>query len=153
MAGAHQHPAILGNQREDVAGPDKVRTAGIAVGEVANRRGAVVGRDPGRRTVPIIDRNGEGGAVDRLAVGDHRRQLEAPGDLCRQRRADDARGVADDEGDLLGRRVYRREDQVAFVLTVVVVGHDDDFASGEGGDGLPDTGLGHGFALPTTPPG
>ena len=73
MAGAHQDAAILGDQRKDVAGPDKIAAAGIAVGEVADRRGAVFGRDAGRRAVPVIDRDGKGGAVDRVAVGDHRR--------------------------------------------------------------------------------
>ena len=33
MAGAHQHAAILGDQREDVAGPDEIGGAVIAVGE------------------------------------------------------------------------------------------------------------------------
>jgi hypothetical protein len=49
--------------------------------------------------------------------------------------------------------VNRREDQVAFVFAVVVVGHDDDFASGEGVDRLPDMGLGHSFSPRTTPLG
>ena len=58
--------------------------------------------------------------------------------LARQRRADDAAGVADDEGDLLGRGVDGGEDQVALVLAVVVVGDDDDLAALEGGDGFGD---------------
>ena len=79
--------------------------------------------------------------------------MQPPGDLAGQRRADDAGGMADDKGHLLRRRVRRREDQVALVLTVVVIGYDDDFAAGESIDRLPDTGLGHGSALPITPPG
>ncbi len=63
VAGAHQHAAFLGDQREDVAGADKVRGARIAVGEIAHSRGAVVRRDAGGGAVPIIDRHREGGAV------------------------------------------------------------------------------------------
>ena len=44
-----------------------------------------------------------------------------------------------------GVRVHRGEDQVALVLAVVVVGHDDDFAACEGVDHLRNTGLGHGL--------
>src|SRR4029077_11870730 len=78
--------------------------------------------------------------------------MQPAGDLAGQRRADDAGGVADDEGHLLRRRVRRCEDKVTLVFAVVVVSHDDDFASGEGVDRLPDTGLGHDSVLPTTPP-
>ena len=44
--------------------------------------------------------------------------------------------MADDEGHLLRRRVHRGDDQVALVLAVVVIGDDDDLATGEGVDGL-----------------
>ena len=108
MARAHQHAAILGDQRKDVARPDEIRAAGIVVGELADRRGAVVGRDAGRRAVAVIDRDGKGGAVDRVVVGDHRRQVQAPRDLAGQRRADDAAGVADDERHLFRRRMRPR---------------------------------------------
>ena len=145
MTGAHQHAAILGDQRKDVARPDKIGPAGIAIRQIADRRGAVVGRDAGRRAVAVIDRDGKGGAVDRVVVGDHRRQMEAPGDLAGQRRTDDAAGMADDERHLLRRRVDRGEDQITLVLAVVVIGDDDDLAGGERVDRLADTGLGHEF--------
>ena len=94
-----------------------------------------------------IDRDGEGGAERRVVVGDHRLQLEAAGLGARQRGADDAGGVADDEGELLGRGMGGGEDQVALVLAVVVVGDDDDLAALEGGDGLGDAfGFSHGDA-------
>ena len=136
MARAHQDAAILGDQRKDVAGPDKIGAAGIAVGERADRRGAVVGRDAGRRAVAVIDRDRKGGAVDRVAVGDHRREMQPPRDLAGHRRTDDAAGVADDKRHLLGRRMRRRKDQVALVLAVVIIGDDDDLATGEGVDGV-----------------
>ena len=39
--------------------------------------------------------------------------------------------------------MHRREDQIAFVLAVVIVGDDDDLAAGEGVDGFADALLGH----------
>lgn len=42
----------------------------------------------------------------------------------RHGRADEARGVADHEGNLLGRGVFRGDDQVAFVLAGEVVKND-----------------------------
>src|SRR5215211_56584 len=56
----------------------------------------------------------------------------------RQRRADDAAGVADDERHLLRRAQRRRDGEVALALAVLVVGHDDDLAAGEGLDRLGD---------------
>ena len=143
MARAHQHPAILGDQREDVPRPDKIGAAGIAVRQVADRRGAVLGGNAGGGAVAIVDRNGKGGAVDRVIVGDHRRQVQAARDLAGQRRADDAAGVAHDERHFLGRGMDRGDDQVALVLTVVVIGDDDDLAGGERLDRFADTGLRH----------
>ncbi len=126
-----------------MAGPHEIRASRIAIRQIADRRGAVVGRNAGRRAVAVIDRNGKGGAVDRVIVGDHRRQMEPPGDLAGQRRTDDAAGMADDERHLLRRGVDRGEDQIALVLAIVVVGDDDDLAGGERIDRLADTGLGH----------
>ena len=48
------------------------------------------------------------------------------------RRADDARGVADDERHLLGGAQRRRDDQIALAFAVVVIGDDDEFAMGKG---------------------
>ena len=143
MARAHQNPAILGDQRENVAGPDEIRRTGIAVCKVADRRGPFFGRNTGRRSVPIIDRNREGRSVDRVVVRNHGSEMQAPGSLRRQWRGDDAAGVPDDESHFLRSRVYRRQNQVSLVLAVVVVGHDDDFAAAERADGFSDTSLGH----------
>ena len=51
-----------------------------------------------------------------------------------ERRADDARRIADDERHLLRRAERGRDEQVALVLAVVVVGDDHDLAFGEGLD-------------------
>ncbi len=85
--------------------------------------------------------------MDRVIVGDHRRQIQPPCDLAGQRRTDDAAGMADNERHLFRRRVHRGEDQIALVLAVVIVGDDDDLAGGERLDRLADTGLGQGRPL------
>ena len=56
MSGAHQHPAVLGDQREDMAGPHEVARAHIAVGERAHRIAALLGGNAGREPVARIDR-------------------------------------------------------------------------------------------------
>ena len=58
--------------------------------------------------------------------------LQAAGGIAGHRRTNDAAGMADHECQLVGRRMFGRKDQVAFVLAVVVVGDDDDFAALEG---------------------
>src|SRR5262245_30942124 len=51
--------------------------------------------------------------------------------LRAKRRADNARCVANDERHLFGRAMRSRDKQVAFILPVVIVGHDHDLALGE----------------------
>ena len=54
--------------------------------------------------------------------------------IKRQRRADDARRIADDERHFLRRGMHRRHHEVALVLAVVVVDHDYDLTAGKGRD-------------------
>ena len=103
VAGAHQHAAVLGNERKYMAGPHEVACAGVAIGERAHRIGPLFARDAGREAMPDIDRDGEGGTERRIVRRHHGIEVQALGLLGRQRRADDARGMADDESHLLGR--------------------------------------------------
>jgi hypothetical protein len=136
MTRAHQHPALPRDQREDMAGTQEIGAADIAVGEVAHCQRAVVGRNAGGGAVLEIDAHREGGGVRRIIVGDHGREVKPPRILARHRRADDARSVADDEGHLLWRAMHRRDDQIAFVLAIVVVHDDDDLAALERAQGF-----------------
>ena len=61
--------------------------------------------------------------------------MQAPRGVPRQRRADDAAGIANDEGHLLRSRMDRGEHEIALVLAVVVVGDGNDLALGKGLDG------------------
>ena len=118
-----------------MAGADEIGGAIVAVGERTHRVGALLGGNAGGEPVAHVHRHGESGAERRVVQGDHGIEMKALGLLHRQRRADDAGGVADDEGHLLRRAHGRRDEQIAFVLAVVVVGDDDDLAAREGGGG------------------
>ena len=62
VAGAHQHAAVLGDQRKHVAGRHDVA---IVLGRIDGDRdgvGAVMRGDAGRDPFPRLDRHGEGGA-------------------------------------------------------------------------------------------
>ena len=99
------------------------------------------------RTSTVTVKAVPSGASLSATIGSRCRRLAS---LRRQRRADDARGVADDERHLLRRAQRGRDEQVALVLAIVVVGDDDDLAPGEGGnrcfDALVD--FVHGFRCP-----
>ena len=142
VARAHEHAAILGNEREDVAGADEIGRAHVVVGERAHGVRALLGGDAGGQPMLHVDRDGEGGAQRRVVRGDHRIEAQAAGFRDSERRADDAAGVADDEGHLFRRAERGGDDQVALVLAVVVVRDDDDFTAGESLDGFGD-GMGH----------
>ena len=149
MAGAHQHAALARDQREDVAGPHEIGGAAVAVGERAHGVAALLGRDAGGQAVAHVDRDGEGGAERGVVVRHHRIEMQPPRLLGAERRADDAGGVADDEGHLLRRAERGGDEQVALVLAVVVVGDDHDLALGEGLDRGIDAvvGIGHAYSL------
>ena len=166
MTRAHQHATVLGHERKDVAGPHEIAGAAVAVGERAHRVAALLGGNPGVETVPHVDRHRESRAERRVIGGDHGIEVQALGVLRRQGRADDAGGMADDEGHFLRRAQRRRHEQVALVLAVVVVGDHDDLAAGERGHqllhavivvghdcppSLPDRAKGHGGGSPICP--
>ena len=134
MAGAHQHAALARDQRKHVAGPHEIGGAAVVVGERAHGVAALLGRNAGGEPVPHVDRDGEGGAERGVVLRHHRIEMQAPRLFGAERRADDARGIADDERHLLRRAERGRDEQIALVLAVVVVGDDDDLAFGEGLD-------------------
>ena len=132
MAGAQQHAAVARDQRKDVAGPGEIVGAGIGIGERAAARGALIRRNAGAAVGLVVDRDGKGGGVIGLVVRHHRIEPQPARILGGDRRADDAGGMADDEGHLLGGAERGRDDQIALALAVVIIGDDDDFAVGKG---------------------
>ena len=78
-----------------------------------------------------VDRDRERGALPFAVVGagDHQRQLELVEPRTLERQADHATRVADHERHLLGRHLLGRDDEVALVLAVFVVDHDDELTA------------------------
>ena len=138
VSGAHEDAAFAGDQREDVAGADEILRTRIGIGERPDGGRALLGRNAGGGAMAEIDRDGEGGAVRRVVVGDHRHEVEPPRRIAGERSANDAAGVADQEGELLGSGMDGGEDEVSLVFAVVVVGDHDDLAVREGAHGVAD---------------
>ena len=93
-------------------------------------RGPVAGGDPRRDAEAAlgVDAHRErGGQLFAVPVG-HLGQAELVAPLAGEREADETPPVQRHEVDRLGRDQLRRADEVALVLAVLVVGHDDDLA-------------------------
>ena len=107
----------------------------ILSNQFADRRGAVVRRDPGGRAAVGIDRDRERRAVASGVRVDHRRQLELVEPLALDRYTDQAAGVGCHEVDCFRRDGIGRHRQIALVLAVLVVDDDDHAAALERPDG------------------
>ena len=144
---AHEHAAVLGDQRKDVAGLHDV--VGRCVGPRGDLHGArAVGRgDAGGDALGGLDRDREIGAVDRAVVGGHRRQPQALGVRRGDRHADQPAPVLREEVDLLGRDEVGGEHEVALVLAVFLVDEDHHPARLEVGDDLGRRAQGHGGGM------
>lgn len=129
VAGPLPDAALLGAQREDVAGPAEVVGLDVGAGQRPAGQGAVVGADArGDAGVGAVDAERVGGALGVLRVHHHLRQLEGLGQGLGDGRADQARRVPHHEGHLLGRDVLGGDDQVAFVLAGGIIEDDHKFA-------------------------
>ena len=128
VAAALEHAARLGAQRKDVAGLDEVAGLRFRVGEQADRLRAVLGADAGGDVVRGVDGDGEVGFEALAVVEHHAVEAEPRGAFVRDRRADQAAAKAHHEVDALRRRLFRGEDEVALVLALGVVDHDDRLA-------------------------
>ena len=94
---------------------------------------AVVHRDRERRALALRVR----------ALAHHRWQVEGVEAVAGERGADHARGVVQEEGDLVRRGVLGRHDEVTLVLAIGVIDDDDHLALADGGDGVLDVGKRH----------
>ncbi len=136
VPGAAQYPARLVPEREDMARTVEVVVAGLRVDGRPDGSNPVGRRDPGGGPLAGIDRDGECGAADIGVDRHHHRQPELVEALAQHGQADDPRGVADHEPELLLGDCVGGDDQVAFVLSVGIIDHDHQFAAGDGLDEL-----------------
>ena len=134
MARAYQHAAVFGDQWKHVAGAHEVGGADIAVGERTNGVDALLGRNAGAKAVAKVDRYSERRSERRVVDGNHRIEPQAAGFRGAHRRANDAAGVADNEGHLLGRAKRGGDEEIALVLAIVVIGDDNHLTIAEGFD-------------------
>jgi hypothetical protein len=116
VAGADQRAAVLGHQREDVAGRDNVVRPLRRINGHRDSVRPVVGRDAGGDPFCRLDRDGEGFVAARLVLAGHSRQAQLPGAARGNAQADQAAGVLGHEVDLLRRGELRRDDDDALVL-------------------------------------
>ena len=126
LAGALEHAAAAGAQREDVARLHEVRGLRGRVDRNLDRPGAVLCGDPGGDALARLDRDGEGGPERRLVLVGHLAQAELVATLLGQAQTDEAARVRDHEVDRVGGGELRRDREVALVLAVLVVDDDDE---------------------------
>ena len=81
-----------------------------------------------------VDRDRKRRAERRVVERDHRIEMQAPRLLGRERRTDDAGRMPNDECHLFGRAKARRNEKVALVFAIVIVGDNDDLAPSKGRD-------------------
>lgn len=111
--------------------PSEVRFPPLAVRQPATSQRAVVCGDSGADVVARgVDGDGVRGAFGVFVRDDHLRKLEGGGAHGQQRRAEVARGVADEEGGFGGREGARGDDQVSFVFAGFGVEYDNGVATG-----------------------
>ncbi len=145
VAGAGQHAAGLGHQREDVAGLHQILGPGVGPHGGADGVGAVVGGNAGGHALGGFDGNGEVGGVGGGVVLHHQRQAQLLAAFAGQGQADQAAPVAGHEIDVLGTDQRGGHQQVAFVFPVLVVHDDDHFALPEVGEDFVDAVECHGY--------
>ena len=138
LARAHEHAAFARAQRKRVSRPQEVGRARFGIEQPFDRGGAIVRRDAGRRHAARFDRDGERGLVDGRVVAHHLRDVQFVEPRARHRHADQSAGVLAHEVDRLGRDHLGRHDEIALVLAVLVVEHDDHLAGANVGDRLVD---------------
>ena len=130
VAGALEDATRAGEQREDVAGLHECFGLGLRVGEDRDGLRAVVGRDAGGNPFGGVDGHREGGALRLAVLRHHLGDAQAAQLMLDGRDADEASRVTDHHVDGLRGGLGGRHHEVALVLAVLVVGHDDELPGG-----------------------
>ena len=131
LAGAHQHAAVAGAQREDMTGRRQILGLGVIGNRVEDSLGAVGRGNSGGDASGRIDGNRKGGAKRRSVVRHHHGQAQMSHSFFRQGQADQTASMGRHEVDRFGRDLFGRHAEVAFVLAVLVIGEDDHAAAAD----------------------
>ena len=121
MTAAREHTAGARHEREDVAWRDEVLGSLGRIDRGRDGAGPVRRRDAGGDAVLRLDRDGKGGLQARRVVLLHQRQAQLLTAFAGEREADEASPVSRHEIDRLGCRHLRGDDEIAFVLAILVV--------------------------------
>ena len=128
VSGADQYAAVSRAHRKNVSRRRDVVPARGRIDGHHYGTGAVRRRDPGGDAFAGLDRFGERGVMARKIFAHHQRQPQLIRPPAGQRQADQPAPVHGHEVYGLGRRFFGRDDQVALVLTLLVVDEDDHLA-------------------------
>ena len=142
LAGADEHAAAAGAQREDVAGTGEIGRGGAGIDGGADGMRAVGGRDAGGDALAGLDGLGKGGAEAGGVLLRHGEEAQVVGALLGEGEADEAAAVAGHEVDGFGGDVLGGQSEVALVFAVLVVDHDDHAAGANLVQGAGDVGEG-----------
>ena len=125
MAAPFQHAAGTGPQREHMAGMAQVLgTRALGHGGLDGGH-PVGGGNAGGHALGGLDGDGESGLLGIGVVGHHGRQAQAGGALVGKAQAHDAAAMADEAGHLRIGQAVGGIDEIAFVLAILVVHHQD----------------------------
>ena len=129
VAGTHQHAAILRHERKDMAGLHQVCRLRVLLHRRLHGARAIGGGDARGDAFGGLDRQREVGAQRRAVVAHHQRQVQLPAAFLSQRQADEPAAVPRHEVDGLGSGEFRGDDQITFILALLLV-HQNDHAPG-----------------------
>ena len=136
MAGALQYTTSPCFERKDVARPCEVVWFGADIDQRLDRGRAITCTDAGRRAVLVVHTDEECRLHALGVLNDHWVEPEFTGAFARDRSAEKARCVVQKERHLFGCGELSGHDQVALVLTVLVINHDDNLAVANRFDGF-----------------
>lgn len=135
MSHPFQHAAALRLQGEHVSRTAEIGRFGVFLHRFHGGHRAFEGGDA-RRGRDVVNGNGECGAVVVRIVRHHLLESQFVRQFAAHGHADEPFGVGCHEIDVFQRGELRGANQVAFVLAVGVVRHDDDFPGAQVGDGF-----------------
>ena len=129
MTRTAEHPFVTRPERENMPRTAQIGRLGGRIDQRPHRSRTVGRSHAGRTTVSEqIDRHRERRTEQRRIVGNLHLQIQFPTAVFGQRSAQHAAAVVKHEIDDLRGDLFAGDDKIAFVLPILVIDHDDDFA-------------------------
>ncbi|MNI49150.1 hypothetical protein D3C73_1037470 [compost metagenome] len=128
VAGAAQHAAFFGDQREHMARSAEVRRLRVRVHQRLDRKGTLTGGNAGSR-IDMVNGHGKSGAVIVGIVSDHRLQIQLFRPFRCNRHTDQAAALGDHEIDYFRGGPFSQGDKIPFILAVLVIDDNNHFTA------------------------